>query len=639
MTRPPPPRKATHYWGFMILVLLLAACLRIYRIDVMPLRGDEAFAILHWTQSLAQTLGPMAPIEPQPPLTFILFAEWARLAGNSELAARLLPTLFSLLAIPSIYRIGQRLSSDHVGQAAALLCALNPFQIWHAQDARSYAIWVGLSTLATWLMLQALHKNKLTAWLAYILTAAASAYTFYLEGLIILFQNTYTFTIHLRDRPLLRRWIGSQIGLAALLAPWYLQRRLYTGEYTPTGDYFAGLASIGWTIRSLSLGETLPDTAYQWVTLLIAALLISGLAIAFSYSRRWGWFLLFYAACPLVSLSAMATWRPYFRPRYLIASAPAYILTLATLLTWPTRPGKVTARLARLIPTILLIPITLYTLFNYYFDERFAKSLDWPALMAVIEQRVDSQDMIIRNYPDPAFDYYYHGNADHITLPSKFGTPLTVTQAKLAEIAATHRRLWFIPTESPYWDPSRSVQNWLTSNMQLVSQQWIGPFHLQEYASWQVSDGEIEHTTAYRLGEIAGLAGFSTYPDLDNGTTLHPGDQLIVILYWLPTAHSDVPLTVFVHLTGPSRSNGNSLWAQQDHPPQEGRVNTTAWPLGTYLRDVFTLTIPADAPPDKYSIEVGLYDPTTGQRLQAYDKTGQPLGDSIHLITLEVARR
>jgi hypothetical protein len=620
----------------MIFVLLLASCLRIYRIDAVPLRGDEAFTVLHWTHSLTETLGRIALIDPQPPLTLLLFAGWMRLAGNSELAARLLPALFSLLVIPSIYRIGHRLASDRVGQVAALLCALNPFQIWHAQDARSYAIWVGLSTLATWLMLRALHKNKPTAWLAYILTAAASAYTFYLEGLIILFQNIYTFSIHPRDRLLLRRWIGSQIGLAALLAPWYLQRRLYTGEYTPTGDYFAGLASIGWTIRSLSLGETISDTAYQWVTLLIAALLIGGLAIAFSHSRRWGWFLLLYAVCPLASLSAMATWRPYFRPRYLIASAPAYILTLATLLTWPTWPKRVTARLIRLIPTALLVPITLYTLSNYYFDKRFAKSPDWPALMVTIEQRVNPQDMIIRNYPDPAFDYYYHSSADHITLPSRFGTSPSVTQAKLAQLAATHRRLWFIPTESPYWDPSHTVRNWLTDNMQLVSQQWIGPFHLQEYAPWQVNNDEIEHTTAYHLGEIATLAGFSTYPDLVNGTTLHPGDYLTVILYWLPIAHSDVSLTVFVHLTGPPHPNGNPLWAQQDHPPQEGRANTTAWPLGTHLRDVFTLIIPADAPPAKYSIEVGLYDLTTGQRLQAYDETGQSLGDSIHLITLEV---
>jgi hypothetical protein len=602
----------------------------------VPLRGDEAFAVLHWTQPLAQALGPMAPIEPQPPLTFILFAGWTRLAGNSELAARLLPALFSLLAIPSIYRIGQRLASDRVGQVAALLCALNPFQVWHAQDARSYAIWMGLSTLATWLMLQALHKNKLTAWLAYIFAAAASAYTFYLEGLIVLFQNTYTFTTHLKDRPLLRCWIGSQIGLAALLAPWYLQRRLYTGGYTPTGDYFAGLASIGWTIRSLSLGETLPDTTHQWVTLLIAALLIGGLATAFSYSRRWGWFLLLYAACPLASLSALATWRPYFRPRYIIASTPAYILLLATLLAWPTWPRRA---IARLVPIALLIPITLYTLSNYYFDQRFAKSPDWPALMAAIEQRVDPQDMIIRNYPDPAFDYYYRSSADHITLPSKFGALPSITETKLTELAATHCRLWFIPTESPYWDPSHTVQNWLTDNMQLVSQQWIGPFHLQEYAPWQVCDGEIEHTTAYRLSGIATLAGFSTHPDLNNETILHPEDQLTVILYWLPTAHSNAPLTVFVHLTGPPHPGGNPLWAQQDHLPQEGRADTTTWPLGTYLRDVFTLRIPADAPPARYSIEIGLYNLTTGQRLQAYDETDQPLGDSIHLTAVEIADR
>ena len=56
---------------------------------------------------------------------------------------RLLPALANVLGIPALYAIGRLFGGHRIGLLAALLFALHPFEIWHAQDVRNYAIWGG----------------------------------------------------------------------------------------------------------------------------------------------------------------------------------------------------------------------------------------------------------------------------------------------------------------------------------------------------------------------------------------------------------------------------------------------------------------------------------------------------------------
>ncbi|MBI5876975.1 MAG: glycosyltransferase family 39 protein [Chloroflexi bacterium] len=109
------------------------------------------------------------------------------------------------------------------------------------------------------------------------------------------------------------------------------------------------------------------------------------------------------------------------------------------------------------------------------------------------------------------------------------------------------------------------------------------------------------------------------------GTLLHPGDNVQLTLYW----QTDQPVAqrykVFVHLLGTQwnpRSN-NPLWGQRDQEPANGALPTTAWGVGSVIEDAYLFRIAPDAPPGKYQIEIGMYHPTTGERLmvQAADGT------------------
>ena len=92
----------------LLVLILLGLALRLYRIDAVSFRGDEAFTVLNWvSKPIAETLQSEIPLrDPQPPLAFALFRGWALLFGTSEFSKRVLPALFSLIGIPALYALG-----------------------------------------------------------------------------------------------------------------------------------------------------------------------------------------------------------------------------------------------------------------------------------------------------------------------------------------------------------------------------------------------------------------------------------------------------------------------------------------------------------------------------------------------------
>ncbi|MCZ2094913.1 MAG: glycosyltransferase family 39 protein [Anaerolineae bacterium] len=140
----------------LALIAGLAFALRLYRLDALPLRGDEAFSVRYVAADPRDTLRDLVRREPHPLGTFISFWAWKQAAGDSEFAMRYLPLLGNLIGVAAVAQLGRRLlRSAPAGLIAAALWAVNPYLIWHAQDVRNYAIWAGLSPLALWLFLRA----------------------------------------------------------------------------------------------------------------------------------------------------------------------------------------------------------------------------------------------------------------------------------------------------------------------------------------------------------------------------------------------------------------------------------------------------------------------------------------------------
>jgi len=95
---------------------------------------------------------------------------------------------------------------------------------------------------------------------------------------------------------------------------------------------------------------------------------------------------------------------------------------------------------------------------------------------------------------------------------------------------------------------------------------------------------------------------------------------------------------VFVHLLGAqfNPKTNNPLWGQQDQEPQNGALPTTAWGLNRTVADQYLIKLSADAPPGRYTIELGWYQATSGERLPVLGGDGIGPGDHVNLLEFDV---
>lgn len=89
------------------------------------------------------------------------------------------------------------------------------------------------------------------------------------------------------------------------------------------------------------------------------------------------------------------------------------------------------------------------------------------------------------------------------------------------------------------------------------------------------------------------------------------GDTLVYTLRWRAIKTVDRSYTVFVHL----RNRRGETVAWGDGLPVQGQKPTNTWTAGTVVVDARQLMLPADLPPGKYALWVGLYTPDDAQRL------------------------
>ncbi|MEM4723562.1 MAG: glycosyltransferase family 39 protein [Candidatus Hadarchaeum sp.] len=121
---------------------------------------------------------------------------------------------------------------------------------------------------------------------------------------------------------------------------------------------------------------------------------------------------------------------------------------------------------------------------------------------------------------------------------------------------------------------------------------------------------------------------------------LHPGDTVIVDLYW--RSHSKVPrsYTVFVHLVGQAYNPATQgpVWGGHDSQPLDGGYPTSQWFINEIIMDRHTLTLDAQAPAGDYELEVGMYLLETMKRLAVLDSQGRAVDDRIVLGYIRVVQ-
>ncbi len=110
----------------------------------------------------------------------------------------------------------------------------------------------------------------------------------------------------------------------------------------------------------------------------------------------------------------------------------------------------------------------------------------------------------------------------------------------------------------------------------------------------------------------------------------YAGGRVPVTLYWQALAPVPTSYQIFVHL-----ENKHGLAAQSDGVPVCWSYPTNLWRPGQIIADQHAISLPPHMLPGQYDLQVGLYLPDSGQRLDVLDMAGQPAGTSVTLTTVE----
>ena len=171
-------------WMLMLLVLLLAFALGANGLNADVIWIDELSSVIHMgafnpPYSLSQVVESIRQYSPDHvPLYFFLGAFWARIAGWSQFALRLLSVFFGVLMLAWLYRFAADAVNRRTAVVAAFLMSTSAFIILYFHDIRMYTMLIWLGIVHSWLYWRLAHRfrqAKLT-WFLFVVTASVLLY-------------------------------------------------------------------------------------------------------------------------------------------------------------------------------------------------------------------------------------------------------------------------------------------------------------------------------------------------------------------------------------------------------------------------------------------------------------------------------
>ncbi len=272
----------------LLLVVLLGAAARLYKLDEKSLWSDELATI---ATSMGNSIDPDAytlrnesfdPPRPipaseylkkatqshgafnwkqtanvlkanvHPPFFFALMNAWIHAFGFSADVLRVPAVLFGILCMPMMFVLALRLGrwNAHWQEAdvktfaliSTALLAFSAYQIDHAQDARQYTLLVLLALGSVWQMLGVLEQcTGWWRWLALGLTLALGLYTQYFFMVFAGFVFAVLLWQGRSDKAFLTRLLLTAIFVLLLVLPWWPMFQVQMTFFKNAGHYTAGL--------------------------------------------------------------------------------------------------------------------------------------------------------------------------------------------------------------------------------------------------------------------------------------------------------------------------------------------------------------------------------------------------------------
>ena len=393
-------------------------------------------------------------------LYYTLLRGWMHVA-RGEFAIRLLSVLPAVAAVPFLYELGRKLFSETVGIMAALLLAVNAFDVRYAQEARGYSLFAFLVVLACWFFMRCLEKpEKKRNWSGLVIASVLGIYAHFFAGLML---PVFWLTALLRKRNFPWRPFVISSGVIAFLAiPALLfvamKNRGQVGWVQPTtwrdlyelvillsgrgGIILVALCAAGGmlaavkTVVSVKRGSRERAKRKTWP------------GDSWGQVFVWMWLLL-----PIGMTVGISILKPMFVTRYLIMCLPAFVLLVAAGLS-VVRP-----RWLMLAALAAIVALSLRGTAAYYRTGFDPPEQDWRGAVHYLLARAQPGDAILFYHPLARLGYEYYRQlwpqypAPLVVFPPRAdarllkGTPPDFVL--LPQLPARYHRLWLVQNWGP----------------------------------------------------------------------------------------------------------------------------------------------------------------------------------------------
>lgn len=454
-------RLLQHPFALPLGILLLAFALRCVTLDSRPLWYDDAFSVFLSERGVASIVSGTA-VDTDPPGYYFLLSGWMRLVGQTPAAMRVLGLMLSVLIVALTYALGKRAFGAAVGNWAALLVALMPFQIYHAQELRMYALFgFGLCLYFYGVLDLSASPYRRLPIRTLVLIGVGTVLALWAQNLAFatfLAGHVYLILRALRDKQVWRKelqLLAAQVMAGIFYIPWlfYLPTQLAKVSrsfYTEVPGFLEVLQAQMVLTAYLPLPPLLTAIAL-FVVVAVPTLAIWSL-VKFARRERLpalGVVVAFAVVPPLVLFVMSYLMRPIFVPRGLVIVPVAYAILLGVPAARAPRVLQMGFAAFALLAAAVLLPF-------YYTGYGEWRRADYAAADAFLRAQVEQGDAVVHDNKLSYFPMHLHDRelgqvfiadppqSDNDTLAPASQAALELYPTGFEAAVRDHERVWFL---------------------------------------------------------------------------------------------------------------------------------------------------------------------------------------------------